>query len=391
MTSSTLTGTGGARIAGWVALVRDAWRRLRPRHFLAALALAAAVTLWEVVVAGPFLPFWFILAVRAPERLSEVLTHLDALSELFRYAWIALTLLLAVAIADRAVESGRSGRGAYVVAVVLAIGLAAPLAYAIAPYHGEEGKWGTWLVPSVVSAMSWFLFGGLAVFVYVDRKRARATRERLAAAELERARRAKQTLESRLAAMQARVEPQFLFNTLAQVRELYDADAVLGERMLDELIAYLRAAMPHMRDTSSTLGRELELVRAYLAIVRLRLGEQLAVEIEMHEQIADVRMPPMMLLPLVDHAIARGTVESQVGRSILIRTTIVEHKVRLVIADSGMGFLPENEGTEIAALRQRLSGLYARDASLVLRRQGSVAEASLELPYEVVATDELVR
>ena len=109
------------------------------------------------------------------------------------------------------------------------------------------------------------ILGGAATFVYTDRRRALAARARMHAAELERARAAKRTLESRLQAMQARVEPQFLFNTLAQVRDLYRADAALGERMLDELIAYLRAAMPKMRDTSSTVGQEIELVRAYLA------------------------------------------------------------------------------------------------------------------------------
>ena len=140
------------------------------------------------------------------------------------------------------------------------------------------------------------------------------------AAELERARTAKRTLESRLQAMQARVEPTFLFNTLSQVRDLYRADVAHGERMLDELIAYLRAAMPKMRDTSSTIGQELELVRAYLVIVRLRLGERLAFEIETPKEIGDARMPPMMLLPLVDHAIAHGLAESQATGSLYIRS-----------------------------------------------------------------------
>ena len=65
---------------------------------------------------------------------------------------------------------------------------------------------------------TWLMFGGLATFVYVDRKRARAIQARLGAAELERAKKARQVLESRLQSMQARVEPQFLFNTLAQVK-----------------------------------------------------------------------------------------------------------------------------------------------------------------------------
>ena len=92
--------------------------------------------------------------------------------------------------------------------------------------------------------------------------------------------------------MQARVEPQFLFSTLAQVQNLYEANAATGERMLDELIAYLRAATPRMRDTSSTLAQEIELARAYLAILKVRLGDRLEYAIDIAEDSHGARMPP---------------------------------------------------------------------------------------------------
>jgi LytS/YehU family sensor histidine kinase len=203
------------------------------------------------------------------------------------------------------------------------------------------------------------------------------------AAEVERAHAARRTLESRLQAMQARVEPQFLFNTLAQVRDLYRSSATRGERMLEELIAYLRAAMPRMRDTSSTVGQEVELARAYLGIVSLRLGERLAFDVEPPAGAADARMPPMMLLPLVDHAIAHGLADPQSSGSIRIRTAISDETVRLEIVDSGVGFLPGTDDGNIAAIRERLSALYGNDASLVLRRkETSATEAVLELRYE---------
>ena len=166
----------------------------------------------------------------------------------------------------------------------------------------------------------WLILAGAATFVYADRRRARAARARMHAAELERTNAAKRTLESRLQAMQARVEPQFLFNTLAQVHDLYRADAALGERMLDELIAYLRAAMPKMRDTSSTVGAgnrtraRLSRDRAASARRPVRLRDRRA-----GPRTADARMPPMMLLPLVDHAIAHGLAASQATESIRIR------------------------------------------------------------------------
>lgn len=155
--------------------------------------------------------------------------------------------------------------------------------------------------------------------------------------------------------------------------------------MLDELIAYLRAAIPKMRDTSSTVGQEIELVRAYLGIVRLRLGDRLSFEIETPKDIADARMPPMMLPPLVDHAIAHGLAASQATSSIRIRTGIADERVRLEIADSGVGFLPENEGEEIVGIRERLNALYEARASLALQKlAGGATEAVLEIPHEAV-------
>jgi LytS/YehU family sensor histidine kinase len=156
--------------------------------------------------------------------------------------------------------------------------------------------------------------------------------------------------------------------------------------MLDELIAYLRAAMPKMRDTSSTVGQELDLVRAYLGIVRLRLGERLVFDIETPEQIADARMPPMMLLPLVDHAIAHGLERSGAQGTIRITAETVDGRIRVGIVDSGAGFVPQAGGEDIGSIRERLSALYGSHANLVLRRtDASPTEAVLEIPYEALA------
>ena len=115
-------------------------------------------------------------------------------------------------------------------------------------------------------------------------------------------------LESRLAAMQAQVEPQFLFNTLAQVERLYEIDPARAARMLDDLIAYLRAAMPLMRDTSSTVKQEIDLARAYLDIVRIRLGDRLAFAIEVPSDGGSRRHArqqlPAETTPLVDQVVS---------------------------------------------------------------------------------------
>jgi LytS/YehU family sensor histidine kinase len=233
----------------------------------------------------------------------------------------------------------------------------------------------------VYAFFEWLVLGGAATFIYTDRRRAKKAVARMRAAEIERRQAAKRTLESHLQALQARVEPQFLFNTLAQVKKLYTLDSASGERMLDQLIAYLRAAMPKMRDTSSTLGQELELARAYLAIVKLRLGDRLSYEIESVPEAREARMPPMLLLPLIDHAIVHGLAEPATVAALSLRAEVAEGNLRVQIADRRGSFRPEGESEGLDGIRERLAALYGTEASLVLRSMESGAtEAVLEIP-----------
>ncbi len=314
---------------------------------------------------------------------------------------VAFCLVLAVVVADRAVDEGARPRTAYAVATlasfVLAYLLRQPVILAFDSLVGHLGTPADQELPDAVKRhVFWALFilpqglvmNASAVFLYADRRAARKTATRLRSAELDRTRSSRLAFESRLQAMQARIEPQFLFNTLAQVERLHEDDPAQAGNMLDALISYLRAAMPMMRDTSSTVGREIELARAYLDIVRLRLGERLSVAIEAPLPGAnDIRMPPMMLLPLIDHAIVRG-LEPATGASagagaISIHTDVRDGRLRLLIRDSGVGFAPETGGDGIAALRERLDALYGSSARLELRRADPRAtEAVLDLPLE---------
>ncbi|HYR00359.1 MAG TPA: histidine kinase, partial [Casimicrobiaceae bacterium] len=285
----------------------------------------------------------------------------------------AFVLLLAVVVADRVAGARSSRRTAYAVAVVASATVSAPVGSIVALSIVENGPTLASFVNSTVYTFcDWVILSGAAVFVYTDRRRARAARDRMHAAELERSHAARRALESRLQAMQARVEPRFLFNTLAQVRDLYRANAVLGARMLDELIAYLRAAMPTMRDTTSTVGREVELVRAWLGIAGLRLGEPITVDFELPDALAQARMPAMMLLPLVDRATAHG------GRSLRLRATAGGARMRISIAGAGIARLRDSE--ELVAVRDRLAALYGVEANAELSASEETAEVVLTMP-----------
>jgi LytS/YehU family sensor histidine kinase len=234
----------------------------------------------------------------------------------------------------------------------------------------------------------WLLFVGTGVFLYAQWRAAHRMEEHLRAAELDRVRKSRLALESRLQALQARVEPEFLFRTLSQVRDLYDRDvllasAVRASKMLDDLIAYLRAAMPHMRDTSSTVAQEVELARAYLDIAQLRMNGRLGVDIAVERGVAGARMPPMMLLPLIEDALAACGGETDAKPTIGLDVRANGDRLQVNVTRTPGGSTA-TDASALASIRERLSGLYGASASLEVAevKAGSV-EARLELPLEL--------
>jgi len=306
----------------------------------------------------------------------------------------AFSIMLAVLVADYITAGDGRRRLPYILAVLAGSAVWALVEYAGFRALGMGIRW--YPVDKFTSTteiawrtsygfLEWLLIGAAATFIYLDQRRARIEQRRLRSAELERARTAKRMLESQLQAMQARVEPRFLFNTMAQVRELYDVDARLGERMLDELIAYLRAAMPQMRGTTSTVARETELARAYLSIIKVRLGDRLRVELRISGESARGRMPPMMLLPLIEHAIAHGFDASPSTRTLRISSDVAAGKLRVRIADTASRFAALEAGDGISSIRDRLTALYGDQAQLHFTCVHEAStQATMEMPFEAV-------
>ena len=186
------------------------------------------------------------------------------------------------------------------------------------------------------------------------------------------------TAEARLQMLEAQIEPHFLFNTLAHVKRLYDIDRATGARMLRNLKEYLAVALPQMRETESTLGREVAHVTAYLNIQQIRMGRRLAFGIDAPESLHGARMPPLMLLTLAENAIKHGLAPSPRGGRIDLRTATADGRLRVEVADTGQGFAKSaGGGTGLANIRARLGALFGDAASLSLR---------LDTPHGVIAT-----
>jgi LytS/YehU family sensor histidine kinase len=202
-------------------------------------------------------------------------------------------------------------------------------------------------------------------------------------------------LEAKLQLMQAQVEPHFLFNTLANVQHLVETDPPAASRMLESLIQYLRAALPQMRENSTTLRRELEMARAFLEIHRIRMGSRLEFAIEVPSWLQDAPFPPMMLLSLVENALKHGVDPCCESCTVTIRAAHAGNRLTVSVADTGEGIVPKKGGgVGLANIRERLKALHGHEARLVLEEnspRGVVASIEVPLPDSAVEAPPLVK
>jgi signal transduction histidine kinase len=189
--------------------------------------------------------------------------------------------------------------------------------------------------------------------------------------ELERSEFARDSLDSRLRLLQAQVEPHFLFNTLANVRELIDSGSSQASKVLNSLISYLRAAVPSLNDTSSTLRQELELVRAYLELMHMRMPDRLQFTIKVDDAALLIKCPPMTLLTLVENAVRHGIDPSEEGGQIDVTVRLQDGRCLALVSDTGVGLGQGQQGSQglgtgLANLRERLQLIFSGDAQLSL-------------------------
>ncbi len=187
------------------------------------------------------------------------------------------------------------------------------------------------------------------------------------AAEIDRLALDREMVEARLQVMQAQIEPHFLFNTLANVRRLYQIDVATGGTMLDNLMRYLEVALPRMRQAHSSVDREIDLVEAYLGVQAVRMGRRLSFELDIPPALRTLALPPMMLLTLVENAIKHGLNPLPEGGRIVISAQRDGDRLKLEVRDDGRGFRESSgAGTGLANIRARLALLHSESATLSL-------------------------
>ena len=250
-----------------------------------------------------------------------------------------------------------------------------------------EWSWTAWLKePGTILEIMLVSLGVsvvLTVIFVVREREARAQME--LAQERERAtRREREAVAANLRALQAQIEPHFLYNTLANVASLIEPEPQTARRMLESFIRFLRASLAATRTETTTLGAEAELLRAYLDVLQVRMGARLRYAIEVPAELRSVAIQPMLLQPLVENAIVHGLEPTVAGGEVAMRARRENGAVAIEVSDTGAGFAATTRGgTGLTNLRDRLRAIYGDTASLAIGEGAAGgARVTIRIPHE---------
>ena len=181
-------------------------------------------------------------------------------------------------------------------------------------------------------------------------------------------------VEADLRAMQARVEPDFLFSALLAVDQAYGRSVEAGEAALEALIAFLRAALPAETGATSTVAAELDLVRAYAGVLELTTGPALELDIKAEPAARTQPIPAMLVLPL-----ARWALDGAKAAALRIAARRENGELEIALRSDG----PAGAGadtTQIAGVRARLAHLYGERARLEATTEFGARVAIISVP-----------
>jgi sensor histidine kinase YesM len=327
--------------------------------------------------------FWAIAAMFRPSGTSLA----DLSASLIAANAIGYTLHAMFIVTSRlGIDRWARGRGTGVTvayyAVVSTLGVVIGFTMVALAFNPKALQWilqPRWLASMGFSSL---VISTVLVVVFFSRER-QARAETQAAQERERTERAeREATLANLRALQAQIEPHFLFNTLANVASLVDAEPARAKHMLESFNRFLRASLAATRTETTTLGADAELIAAYLEVLQVRMGKRLAYRIDVPPDLAGFVLPPMLLQPVVENAIRHGLEPKVEGGGVEISARRDGSGVRVEVADTGVGFgATTRGGLGLANLRDRLRMLYGEHASLAINENHPAGtRVSIALP-----------
>jgi signal transduction histidine kinase len=212
-------------------------------------------------------------------------------------------------------------------------------------------------------------------------------RVRLAANEVRTEAAQRQAVESQLQLLRAQLDPHMMFNTLANLHALIDADPPRAQTMLERLITFLRATLTGSRSLSHPLRDEFARLQDYLALMQIRMGSRLSVEIDLPPALASISVPSLLLQPLVENAIKHGLEPSRGGGKLTVRASQADNHLQLEVINSGRALSEDDVTTSgagfgLQSVRERLRSAYGNDISLDMAPgpDGSGTRVTVRMP-----------
>lgn len=235
-----------------------------------------------------------------------------------------------------------------------------------------------------LSNLLWaLLFGSIVSYVFISLQR--LSDEKIKRLEVE-----KNAIVTEIKLLQSQMEPHFLFNTLSTILSLIDTDQEKAKQMLESFTAFLRTSLVTGRNETTTLSQELDVVKNYLKIYAVRMGDRLRYRIDVPDSLRDFRVPPLIIQPLVENAVKHGLEPSVRGGELLIQGQQEGDRVRITVSDSGMGINESSAGNGISLenIRKRLDLLYQGRASLTFaENEPTGVKVVIEIPYETASSN----
>ena len=239
------------------------------------------------------------------------------------------------------------------------------------PFEPTWPELWAWLRNSTIFAL---LFGAIVTGYFVLRYRLEENAARLAEKEIHEQRLLQLKTKAELEALRAKINPHFLFNALNSIASLIPLDAAAAEEMVERLARLLRYTLDASNHETMTLSEELAIVREYLEIEKVRLGERLSYTIAAEEELLRLPLPGLLLQPLVENSVKHGLAHSKNGGRITIDCRRESDRCRIEVHDTGKGFdeAARREGFGLTSVRERLVLQYGEDYDFQLTQQNGV-------------------
>lgn len=253
------------------------------------------------------------------------------------------------------------------------------------------------LAPESLSYFSWLktslffslIFGALVTGYFLLRHRLEENAAQLAEKEINEQRLLQLKTRAELEALRAKINPHFLFNTLNSIASLIPVDPARAETMVQKLAQLFRFTLEASHHEMMKLADELQVIREYLAIEKIRLGDRLSYEITMDEALANMMIPGLLLQPLVENSVRHGIAPAKNGGHILLACRANGKSCHIEITDTGKGFSSAavQEHFGLGSVRERLALNYGHAFEFQIKTEQGV-KIALTLPRQTDTIDQ---